>query len=550
MKWRRCPGAGPGGAQIGTCGAATVTPGRAHRRASVTRVGVVDDSQGSLPASRDRWWHQAKWQAFVAIGSTYLIIVFATAFSFIALPSIADDFRVTLKVVGWVVITESLLIAALLLPMGGVADAVGRKRVVTAGMAVFGLGAIATGLAQSFALLIAARVVLALGSALIQSVATGMLVAIFPPGERGLAIGGQTTAVAVGSAIAPLVGGIALQALGWRTPFLLLIILVALSLLAIRFLVVDDRADAASISRSFDPIGGVLSALAVVVLVLVINNPFELPWLSPVIVIGGLLAAGFVATFVRWELRVSRPMLEMRLFGIPVFRNAVIVRVLGFVAATANMLLLPIYLVSAREVSVSVAGVLISVLAVGMGLSAQVSGRVYDRLGPRLPSILGLLLQITAVLGFAFFDGSTPLPVVGIVAFLAGVAMALWNVPNNSAMLGATPPSAFAVGGAFTNVTRTVGTAIGQALTTAVVAGVMASKGFDIPLGELADSVGAGGAFFDGWQYAYLVAAGLSAAALPFALRLPPHSNTTSSSEEARIGGDGSIGGPGQGAKP
>ncbi len=477
-----------------------------------------------------RWWRQSKWRAFLALGSTYLIIVLATSFSFLALPSISEDFGVTLRAVGWVVITESLLIAALLLPLGGVADAVGRKRVLTAGMVVFGFGTLFTGLAPTFALVIAARVVMALGSALIQSVATGMLAAAFPPEERGLAIGGQTTAVAVGSAIAPLVGGIALQVLSWNTLFLLLLVPVAASLLSIRALIEPDRIAgndpgpaAGPAGRRFDHLGGVLSALTVVVLVLTINNPFALPWLSPGVLAGGVLAAALLAAFIRRELSIDHPMLELRLFAIPLFRNAVLVRVLGFVAATANLLLIPVYLLSAREVSSGLAGVLISVLALGMGLSAQVSGRLYDRLGPRLPSVLGLTLQIGTAGSLAFSNESTPLGVVAVVAFLAGVAMALWNVPNNSAMLAATPVASLGVGGAFTNVTRTVGNVIGQALATAVVAGVMASKGFDVPLDELGETAGAASAFISGWKVAYLIAAGLSAVTLAAALRLPAH---------------------------
>lgn len=482
---------------------------------------------------RPRWWQQSKWRAFVAIGSTYLLIVVSTAFSFIALPSIADDFGVTLKVVGWVVITESLLIAGLLLPMGGIADTVGRKRTLFAGMGVFAVGAVSTGLAPTFALVIVARVVLATGSALIQSVGTGMLAAIFPPEERGLALGAQTTAVAIGSATAPLLGGVALQVLSWRAMFVLLAIPSVASMAAIRLLVGDDRAAAAAIGaadapprRRIDGLGASLSGLAVVALVLTINNPFDFAWLSVPIVVGGLLTVGLLVGFTWWELRVDQPMLDLRMFAIPVFRYAVLVRVVGFVAATTAMLLLPIYLLSAREISAALAGVLISTLAVGMGLSAQVSGRMYDRVGPRLPTVIGLTLQIGATLALAFADESTPLWLIGVIAFLAGVAMALWNVPNNSAMLGATPPESFGVGGAFTNVTRTVGNVIGQALITTAVAGVMASQGFDIPLGDLGDTAGAAASFIDGWQLAFLIAAGLSAVTLLFGSRLPNKSGS------------------------
>ena len=132
-------------------------------------------------------WRQPKWQAFTAIAITFVTIVFATAFAFLALPRIAEDFEVTLSTVGWVVIIESLVIAALLLPLGGLADLLGDKRVLSIGVAVFGLGALFTGLSPTFAILIAARVVMAIGNALVQSVATGILVAVFPNEERGLA---------------------------------------------------------------------------------------------------------------------------------------------------------------------------------------------------------------------------------------------------------------------------------------------------------------------------------------------------------------------------
>ncbi len=487
----------------------------------VADTGSVDPRN----SEEGRWWRQSKWRAFGALGFSYLILVLAMSLSFLTLPAVAEDFGVTLKAVGWVVITESLLIAALLLPMGGLADGFGRKRVITVGMAVFGIGVIGTGLAPSFALVIVARVVLSIGSALTQSVATGMLVAAFPPEERGLAIGAQTTAVASGSAIAPLLGGVALGVLSWDVLFLLMAVPVGLGLLAIRSLIDDDLVDAPSdpstTGTRFDSLGAILSALAIGAMVLTINNPLDRSWQSPVVLASAAVTVVLLAAFIRTELRVERPMLDLRLFTIRVFRNAVLIRVLGFTASTTNMLLLPVYLLTVREVPAAIAGLLIAALAVGMGLAASVAGRLYDRLGPRFPSVVGLVLQAGTATALAFSNESTSLLVIAVVSFLAGVGTAMWNVPNNGAMLGATPPEAFGVGGAFTNVTRTVGNAFGQSLTAAVVAGVMASQGFDIPLGELSETVGAAGAFLDGWQVAYLVAAGLSAFTLIFAAMQP-----------------------------
>ena len=131
-----------------------------------------------------------------------------------------------------------------------------------------------------------------------------------------------------------------------------------------------------------------------------------------------------------------------------------------------------------------------------------------------------LQIAIAFVLGYQgeTMSAATLAPVV----FVAGLSVGLWNVPNNSAMMGAAPPDGLAVVGAFTNVTRTMGTVLGQAVVTAVVVGVMAGQGFDVPLSEIAETEGAGQAFIDGWKVAYLVTVGFTVVALVAGLRLPP----------------------------
>lgn len=259
----------------------------------------------------------------------------------------------------------------------------------------------------------------------------------------------------------------------------------------------------------------------ITVVVVTINNPLDLDWLSPGIFVGVVIAIAALVAFVRWELRQSDPMLDLRLFAIPVFRWAVIVRVVGFIAATTTNFLFPIYLLSVRQLSSGRAGLLISCVALGIGVSAQISGRLYDRVGSRTPSYFGLVLQVMVNITFALSSETTSLWALGLVAVANGAAMGLWNVPNNSAMMGATPPESLGVGGAFSNVTRTVGSVLGQATAAAVVVAVMASKGFDIPLGDIEEIPGAAGAFLDGWQAAFFVAAGLSGATLLAATRLP-----------------------------
>jgi len=477
---------------------------------------------GSGPADRPpTGWKAYKWRAFVAIGLAFVTIVFASTMVFVLLSAIADDFGVTLRAVGWVVIVDSLIVSALLLPMGGLADVVGRRRIYVLGLAVYGVGSVMTGLAPTFAVLIVARVVAALGNALVQSVMTGMLVAAFPPEERGRAMGAQTTAVSVGAAVGPLLGGLALQVMPWETLFFLVAAPVAVSIVAAIAILDDDRKELSEAPRAFDPIGGLLSAVAVLVLVVTISNPLAFDWLSVPTFAGGLLVVGLLTGFVRWELARREPMLELRLFALGVFRNAVSIRFLGFIGATTTSLLLPVYLVSFRGITEGLAGTIIFLVAAGMGISAQISGNVSDRYGPRPPTIVGLVVQIAVAAVLVVAGRDAPIGLLVPVVFLAGVGMSLWNVANNTAMMASVPPRNLAVIGAFTNVTRTLGTVVGQAVATAVVVAVMASDGFDIPLSEIADTPGAGSAFLAGWQAAYGVVIVVSLAALPLALLLP-----------------------------
>ena len=464
---------------------------------------------------------EPKWRAFAAMAMTYFLLVSASSMSFLVLPDIADDFDVTLRTVGWVVIIESLLVAACLLPVGSLADRVGRRRILWWGMAIFACGLVATGLAPTFPLLIAGRVVTAIGNVLAQSVATGILVAAFPPHERGLAMGGQTTAVGAASASGPLLGGLLLGPLSWEWLYLLLSIPVFATLVIIPAVLDDDSADSDAERRPADRLGAVLAGLAIVLVVVTANNPFEFSWLSIPVVGGALVAAATITAFVRWELGHETPMLDLRLFALPSFGAAVAVRVMGFAASTATTLLIPIQLISVRGLSSRTTGVVLASFAVGMAISAQISGRLYDRLGPRPSVVTGLVAQAAVMTTFAFTGLDTSLGVVIPITVAAGLSLAMWNVPANSSMMGATSAASLGVVGAFTNVTRTFGSVLGQAAVTAIVAGVLAAQGFDIPLGDIADTAGADDSFIDGWRAAYFVAAGVSLVALVPASRLP-----------------------------
>ena len=464
-----------------------------------------------------------KWWAFSAIAISFFTQVMSMSMVFVALSSIADDFGVTLREVSWVVIAQALTISALMMPMGRLADIVGRKRIHLFGLLVYCVGALTIVFAPTFGALIIARVVMATGNAMGQSVGTAMVVSVFPPAERGRAIGAQTTAVSIGGASGPIVGGLVLQWLPWEALFLLILIPASIALVW-GYLILDDaRLNQPKRGESpFDYAGALLSAAAIALLVLTINNPLALGWTSPPMLASLAAVVLLFAGFTRRELSTRAPMLELRLFNNAVFTMAVLARLFGFMSMTVSRFLIPIYLISLREMEEAAAGGLIFLTSLGMGVAAQGSGRLSDRFGTRPFAVAGFAVLLLVTLPMALFDGSTPIVAVALLLLGSGIAMGMWNVPNNSAILGSVHPSRLGVVGALTNLTRNAGNVTGQAMAAGVVAGVMAAGGFDLPLSEIAGTPGAASSFIDGWRFAYALAVALAILGLVLAVRTKP----------------------------
>lgn len=457
-----------------------------------------------------------KWKAFWAVGLSLVAMVMSTSMVFLALPSIADDFGVTLKTVSWVVIAQSLTISSVMLPLGRVADLTGRKRFHLTGLVLFGGGAVFAAFSPDLPTLVAARVVMAVGSSMGQAVSTAIVASVFPQRERGKGLGSQTTAVAIGGASGPILAGLLLTVWSWQALFIFIAIPTVIAFAWGFYILDDERIGSFRGERRerYDWAGALTSATAVVVIVITISNPFSAPWSSPLILGGVLGAIALFGVFVWWELRVAAPMLDLRLFKNKIYRYAIATRYLGFMGRSATFFLLPIFLLSLRGISEAATGGIMFVGALGMGIAAQTSGRLSDRFGYRRFTFMGFAVLISSAIAFAFFDRATPVWVMLPVLFFNGIGMGLWAAPNMSATIGAVPRSSYGVVSAFVNLTRNVGNVTGQTIVATMIAGFMVARGFDIQLSAISTTPGAGDAFLSGWRAAYLVVVGFSVAAL------------------------------------
>lgn len=452
-------------------------------------------------------------------------MVMSFSIVFVALNAIAEDFGETLRAVSWVIVAQSLTISAVMLPLGRLADIIGRKKVHLIGQGLFIIGAVFAAFSPTLPILIAARVVMSVGSSMGQAVGTAIIISVFPSNERGKAIGSQTTAVAIGGAAGPILGGILLQWWSWQSLFIVMAVPMAVAMVW-SYIVLDDARISQPVEGKrppYDWIGAFLSATAVIVLVVTINNPFAVAWISPLIMGGGVLTAALLGAFIYWELRVAAPLLDLTMFKDTVFALAIATRWLGFMGTTAARFLMPIYLISFRGMSEGGAGGVLFVSALGMAIAAQTSGRMSDIFGPRRFTLMGFSVIIATAFGFAFLTGDTAIWIVMLILFANGLGMGLWNVPNSSIIMGSISRSRLGVVSALTNLTRNVGNVVGQAVASAIVVGIMTADGFDVPLNEIDITPGAGESFLNGWKIAYFAVVGFSlvGASLAFFTRPP-----------------------------
>jgi MFS family permease len=471
----------------------------------------VTDKNIDQPAASVR----SPWYAFSAIAISFVVGVASSSMIPVALAQLADEFEVTLRSITWVVIIQGLTLSAVMMPMGRLADIIGRRKVHLLGLVIFGTGAIVTSLAPVFVVLLVARVVSAVGNSMMQSVGTAMMISVFPDSERGKALGMQSTMVAIGLASGPVFAGIMLQFFDWRIMFMVITSLIVVSFIA-GLVLIDERVVSRNMPAGrppFDWVGAIVSAVSIVIVVVLINNPFGFAVLSPMMIGGTVSAIALLVFFVRWEIKSDSPMLELRLFQNRAFSLAVLARISGFMALTAFGLLTPIYLIGIRGIEEALAGGILFIASIGMGFAAQASGRLSDRFSERPFILFGFTTLTVAALMFSTYSVDTPVWVLMAMMFVNGLGFGMWTVPNNSVIMSSVSRRYLGVVGALTNLVRNVGLVAGQAIATTIVVGLMISRGFNIPLGEVAEQPDAVQAFMDGWRIAFMVVAAFSATA-------------------------------------
>lgn len=410
---------------------------------------VQDPSAGG----RSRWW------AMGALSLSLLTVNVDYTVVNVALPEIGRDLGASAGQQQWVVNAYILVFAGLLLSGGTVADRYGRKGTLLTGLAVFVVASAAGALATSAEQLIVVRALMGAGAALIMPTTLSTVRVMFvEPAELARAIGIWAGIAGVGSALGPVVGGLLVDAFGWAGVFWFNVPLLLATILAVARLVPISQSER---SRRPDPLGGLLSAGAVALLLWMVMTGAQRGWEDPAVALAGALGLVLVAAFALWELRVEEPMLDVRVFRGNRLTPTVLVIAVGFLALGGSIFLLTQYLQLALGYSALEAGLGMIPLAAGLAIGSPLSTRLSARYGVRPIIMVGLTLVATglAVEGAAA-PGRAYLPVgAGLLvsAFGIGLSAAL----TTRVVVSSLPPARAGVASAVNNLTHELSVATG-----------------------------------------------------------------------------------------
>ncbi len=459
--------------------------------------------------------------AFAAIAFGLFTFVADHGSIIIALPSIADHFQSDLPTTQWVLVGYVLAISISLLPMGRLADLVGRKWIYVSGLGLFTVSGVLAGLAPSMPALIAANLLHGVGAGMTQGTSMAMSVAVFPESERGKVLGLYMGVVGIGSVFGPALGGVVVSALGWSWVFFGSALL-GLATVVLVIALVDGGRPIGSRTGSFDFdwVGAALSAGALLAFLQAMTWAPQAGYGSPYIVLAFVAAATLASAFVVWELRSSAPLLDLRLFQDRVFRVGVVSGFIHFVGTTSAWFLMPFYLQVVLRYSPGEVGLITALSYVAMTIVGPTSGRLSDRFGRRLFTVGGILVTTAGILTLSTLetDSSVLVAIAGMV--LQSVGIGAFAPPNNGAVLGSVPRERHAVISGFLNLVRNSASVSSVAIATAIVTATMGAAGYAPTLAAVSDegSTGLLTAFVAGLRYAYLLMAALLAIGAAYTL--------------------------------
>lgn len=384
----------------------------------------------------------------------------------VAIPTMMNNFQTTVSKIQWVTTIYMLTLGVVVPASGWLGEFLGYKRLYIYSLIVFTLGSALCSLAWSEDVLIGARVIQALGGGMIMPTMMTMIYMLVPRSKMGSAMGIFGLTVLLAPAIGPTLGGYLVEYVNWRWIFTVnLPIGVIGTFLAIAGLPEFPSRKAGK----FDLLGFVLSSAGLFCLLLALSQGQDWGWTSLPIVLLLYFGLALLGVFVYQELTTLNPLLDLRVFKYPTYALGNLMLVVMTIGLFGGLFYIPYFLQTVRGMGALQTGILMLPPALVSGMMTPISGRLYDRFGPKIPVGVGTLVLAYATYLFTKIDVNTPLSSIVLWNMLRAAGMGFAMMPLQTALMSVLPNEQIGRGSAIVNIVRQVASSLGLAVLTLIL---------------------------------------------------------------------------------
>ncbi|MEM8903906.1 MAG: MFS transporter [Actinomycetota bacterium] len=426
-----------------------------------------------------------------------VVVIAGVAGLTVAIPTIGQELRATQSELQWIIDSYAIVLAALLLPAGALGDKFGRKRMMLVGWAVFVVATALTAATDDIGALIALRAISGAGAAMVFPGTLSTITNVIPSERRTQAIAAWTVSASLGGTIGSVGAGALIEAFWFGSIFLVTAVIgIVIAIMTAAFVPETSDPD----DSNLDPIGSITSLIGIGMLTLgIIEGPIK-GWSDPLVVAGLVVGAVGLVSFVLWELRTPRPLLDVRLFRLRGFSTGSLSIFLQFLAAFGFFFTASQFLAFVFDYSPLRIGLGLLPIGVTIPLGSVLAPKAIERFGRGVTGAGGLVAIATGLVWFNFVGVDTDYWFFAIGVLIFGLGFGLAAPPATEAIVEALPRQRQGVASAMNDVTREVGGALGIAIVgSALTSGYRSSVEADLPAelppelaGAIGDSAGAG----------------------------------------------------------
>lgn len=401
----------------------------------------------------------------VLLSGAFVIILNQTLLN-TALPVFMEDFGITANAAQWVT-TIFMLVNGIMIPVTAfLIEKFSTRALFLAAMIVFTVGTVVCAVAPTFPVLLVGRVIQAASGGMIMPLLQTILFAIFPIAKRGTAMGTMGLVISFAPAIGPSLSGWIVDHYPWQILFVMMLP-IAVVATVVAFLVlrnvtenIDPRLDVLSLTLSTLGFGGLLFGF---------STAGTAGWSSAQVLVPLLVGAFSLAWFARRQLGLAEPMLDLRILTNRMFTLSTVLGMCVFIGMIGGMIVLPLYMQNMANFSAMDSGLALLPGAIVMGLMSPVTGRVFDRFGPKWLSIVGFILVTVTTFLFARLSVDTSFTYIAVVNAVRMLGVAMVMMPVTTAALNQLPTQLIPHGAALNNTLRQVAASIGGAVLVTVM---------------------------------------------------------------------------------